>query len=156
MARRRSRRRNPRHAIQRWRDSRAALRMLGKLLKKQGFAPKLLVTTSCAPTPRRSGVSSLPFRISKGCGITIGRKTRIRQCGDASAKCSASSRLDPPSAFSACTLRFTTPSTCNATSSPDPHCGYSEQKLLHSGEVPSQQHDACRISAQTACSIELP
>ena len=30
--------------IQRRRDSRAALRLMRKLLKKQGFAPKLLVT----------------------------------------------------------------------------------------------------------------
>ena len=30
--------------VQRWRDSRAALRLMRKLLKKQGFAPKLLIT----------------------------------------------------------------------------------------------------------------
>jgi transposase-like protein len=30
--------------VQRRRDSRAALRLMRKLLKKQGFAPKLLVT----------------------------------------------------------------------------------------------------------------
>jgi putative transposase len=41
--------------VQRRRDSRAALRLMRKLLKKQGFAPKLLVTDSCAPMPRRSG-----------------------------------------------------------------------------------------------------
>jgi transposase-like protein len=40
--------------VQRRRDSRAALRLLRKLLKKQSFAPKLLVTTSCARMTRRS------------------------------------------------------------------------------------------------------
>src|SRR6267142_2189290 len=42
--------------VQRRRDSRAALRLMRKLLKKQGFAPKLLVTDklrSCAAAFRR-------------------------------------------------------------------------------------------------------
>ena len=42
--------------VQRRRNCRAALRLMHKLLKKQGFAPKLLVIDSCAPTPRRFGV----------------------------------------------------------------------------------------------------
>ena len=42
--------------VQRRRDGRAALRLMRKLLKKQGFVPKLLAPTSCAPTPPRSGV----------------------------------------------------------------------------------------------------
>jgi putative transposase len=41
--------------VQRRRDKRAALRLMRKLLKKQGFVPKLLVTDSCAPTARHSG-----------------------------------------------------------------------------------------------------
>src|ERR1700741_1415649 len=47
--------------------------------------------------------------MSKGFGKTIGRRIRIRQSDDASASCSGSSRLDPPSASSACTA----PSTCH-------------------------------------------
>jgi hypothetical protein len=47
--------------------------------------------------------------MSKGFGKTIGRRIRIRQSDDASASCSGSSQLDPPSASSACTVRFTTP-----------------------------------------------
>jgi transposase-like protein len=39
--------------VQRRRDTRAPLRLMRKLLKKQDFAPKLL---SCAPTPRHSGI----------------------------------------------------------------------------------------------------
>ena len=46
--------------VQRRRDSRAALRLMRKLLKKQGFALKLLVTDklrSCASAFRRLGLS---------------------------------------------------------------------------------------------------
>jgi hypothetical protein len=48
--------------VQRRRDSRAALRLMRKLLKKQGFAPKLLVTDklrSYASAFRRLGLSCL-------------------------------------------------------------------------------------------------
>ena len=38
---------------------------------------------------------------------TIGWRIRTRQSDNASASCSGSSRLDPPSASSACTVRFT-------------------------------------------------
>ena len=46
--------------VQRRRDSRAALRLMRKLLKKQGFAPKLLVTDklrSYASAFRRLGLT---------------------------------------------------------------------------------------------------
>jgi putative transposase len=38
------------------RDKRAALRLMRKLLRKQGFAPKLLITDSSAPTARPCGI----------------------------------------------------------------------------------------------------
>jgi len=84
--------------VQRRRDSRAALRLMRKLLKKQGFAPKLLITDklrSYAAAIRRLRLSC---RLSEGCEGTIALRTRIRRCDDASARCSASSRLDPPNA----------------------------------------------------------
>jgi len=40
--------------VQRRRDTRSALRLMRKLLKKQDFVPKLLVTDSCAPVRARS------------------------------------------------------------------------------------------------------
>src|SRR5580693_3770148 len=94
--------------------------------------------------------------MSRGCAKTIERRIRTKQSDDASASCSGSSHLDPPSASSACTPRFTTPSTFNATSSPDPPCGYSEPKLLLSGAMRSQPHDAWPDFALDACSTELP
>jgi transposase-like protein len=83
--------------VQRRHDSRAALRLLRELLKKQGFVPKLLVTDKL-----RSYAS--PFRRlrltrahEQGSGRTIAPRIRIRRCGDASAKCNASIQPDPPS-----------------------------------------------------------
>ena len=96
--------------VQRRRDSRSALRLMRKLLKKQGFAPKLLVTDklrSYAPAFRRL---RLTCPHEQGCEKIIAPKTRIRRCGGESARCSGSSRFAPPSGFSACTPPSTTPS----------------------------------------------
>jgi transposase-like protein len=41
--------------VQRRRDTRAALRLMRKLLKKQGFAPKLLVTDKLRSRPQNCG-----------------------------------------------------------------------------------------------------
>ena len=41
--------------VQPRRNSRAALRLMRKLLRKQGFAQIASHPISCAPTPRRSG-----------------------------------------------------------------------------------------------------
>ena len=41
--------------VQSRRDSRAALRLMRKLLRKQGFVPKLLVTDNLRSYARRSG-----------------------------------------------------------------------------------------------------
>ena len=43
--------------VQRRRDTQAALRLTRKLLKKQGFAPKLRLPTRWAPTARRFDIS---------------------------------------------------------------------------------------------------
>jgi transposase-like protein len=128
--------------VQRRRDTRSAFRLMRKLLKKQGFAPKLLVTDKLRSYACAFRRLRLTCRMSKGFGKTIGPRIRIRQSDDASASCSGSSQLDPPSGSSACTVRFTTPSTFNATSYLDPHCGSSAPKLLQSGKMRSPRHEA--------------
>jgi transposase-like protein len=64
--------------VQQRRDKRAALRLMRKLLKKQGFAPKVLVTDklrSYAAARRELGRRRA---MSRACVTTIGRKIRIR------------------------------------------------------------------------------
>jgi transposase-like protein len=85
--------------VQSRRDSRAALRLMRKLLKKQGFAPKLLVTDKL----RFYASAFLRLRLScphkQGFGAPIGRRIRTSLYGDESARCSDSNRLDLPSAL---------------------------------------------------------
>src|SRR5471032_481428 len=87
--------------VQRRRDKRAALRLMRKLLRKQGFVPKLLLPTSSAPTGRLSGNSACPVPMSRAYERTIAPKIPINPCADESARCNGSSRLALPSAFSA-------------------------------------------------------
>jgi transposase-like protein len=106
--------------VQRRRDSRAALRLMRKLLKKQGFAPKSLATEklrSYASAFRRLG---LGCSHEQGLRKNNGRRIRIRWCDGANASCGGSNRRDASSGLSACTPPFTTPSTSNDTPSPDP------------------------------------
>jgi hypothetical protein len=65
----------------------------------------------------------------------IARKIPIKSCGDESARCSGSSRLDPRSVFSTSFPPFTTPSTINDTSFLGPHFGSSEPKQPPAGKM---------------------
>ena len=75
------------------RDSRAALRLTRKLLKKQSFAPKLLVTDKLRSYAAAFRRLRLTCRHEQGL-----RKNNRAENSDASASCSGSSRRDPPSA----------------------------------------------------------
>src|ERR1700747_119920 len=91
--------------VQRRRDSRAALRLMRKLLKKQGFAPKLLVTDKLRSyasafrrlrltCPHEQGLrKNNPSRKLASAGTTARAQNAAIQVGS----------LRPPSGFSACT-----------------------------------------------------
>jgi transposase-like protein len=103
--------------LQRRRDKAAAVTFLRKLLKKQGFAPDVMVTDrlrSYGAARRRSG-----FRpaTSRACARTTGPKIRISPPGGGSARCSVSSHRDRPSAFLPFMPPFTTRSTFSVISS---------------------------------------
>ena len=142
--------------VQRRRDSRAALRLMRKLLKKHGFAPKLLVTDKL-----RSYTAA--FRRLR---LTCPHEQGLRKNNRAENSHQAVRRRERKqqrfkSARSA--QRFLSmhaavhnTSICNATSSPDPRCGSSDPKLPRGGKVLSQRHDARRVLALNACSFALP
>jgi len=89
--------------VQRRRGCRAALRLMRKLLKKQRFGPKLPVTDKLRSYSAAFRRLRLTRPHEQELRKTIGLKTLISRCDDASARCCASSRLDRPSAFSTCT-----------------------------------------------------
>ena len=87
--------------VQSRRDSRAALRLMRKLLRKQGFVPKLLVTDKLRSYGSAFRQLQLTCPHEQGSGKTIVPRIRISPYGDESARCSGSNRLDLPSASSA-------------------------------------------------------
>jgi len=127
-----------------------------KLLKKQGFAPKIVVTDKL-----RSYACSFQ-RLRLTCRHDQGlRKNNLAENSHGTVrrrerKLRVSSQLDLPGVFSACTVQFTIPSMFNAISSPDRRCGSSEPKRLQSGEMRSQPHDSWRAFAPDACSMQFP
>jgi transposase-like protein len=126
--------------VQRRRDKRAALRLMRKLLKKQGFTPKLLTTDKLGSYGSAFRHLRLACPHEQGLRKNNRAETPIKRCDDASARCNGSSQLDPPSASSVFMPPSTTHSTFNATSSPDRRCGPSEPKRRRSGKMPSQWH----------------
>jgi putative transposase len=103
--------------VQSRRDKRATVRLICKLLCKQGFAPKLAFTDKLRSYGAAFQAMRLTCRHAQGLRITTGPKIRTRSCDDESKKCSGSIRPDPHNDFSAPTLPSTIPSTCNAISS---------------------------------------
>ena len=130
--------------VQRRRDKRAALRLLRKLLRKQGFTPSMLVIDklgSYGAAFRALGLSC-PHR--QGLRANNRAENSHQTVRNASARCSGSNRPARPSDFSACMPPSTTPSISSGTSSPERPCRPSEPKQL-SGSRPSPT-DERRVS----------
>ena len=113
VARRRPRRRGPRHACS------ASARYAGGTPANAQAAQETGARTEAAGH-RQAGLLRLGFPETgptcpheRGLRKNNRAETPIKLCGDESARCSGSSRLDPPSAFSMSIPLYTTPSTIN-------------------------------------------
>jgi hypothetical protein len=122
---------------QRRRDKAAAVKLMRKLLKKQGFAPEVLVTQA-ALLPRPSRRSDCRLATTTACARTIGLRIRTSRRDGASARCSASNRPDQPSASCLFTPLSKTPSTSSVISPPAARSAPSEKKRSRRGEPPPQ------------------
>jgi transposase-like protein len=126
--------------VQRRRGCRAALRLMRKLLKKQGFGPKLLVTDKLRSYSAAFRRLRLTRPHEQELRKTIGLKTLISRCDDASARCSASSRL-VLNMHAACTIfQLSTPSRV-AVHAPDLPCRGGEP--LARGRLRQDEPAAC-------------
>ena len=83
--------------VQRRRDKAAAVKLMRNLLKKQGFAPEVLVTDKLRSYGAAKSEIGLSARHDH-CARTIGLRIRTSRHDGASARCSASNRPDQPSA----------------------------------------------------------
>jgi putative transposase len=83
--------------VQRRRDSRAALRLMRKVLKKQGFVPKLLVTDKLRSYASAFGRLRLTCQHEQALRKNNRAENSHQPTGDASASCNASSQPDRPS-----------------------------------------------------------
>jgi transposase-like protein len=75
---------------QRRRDKWAAIRLMRKLLRKQGFAPKQVTTDKLGSYGAAFRHLGLSCHHEQGLRKTIGTRIRIKWCVGASARCSAS------------------------------------------------------------------
>jgi putative transposase len=132
--------------VQRRRGTRAALRMMRKLLKKQGFMPKSLVTDKL-----RSYASAFR-RLRLTCPHEQGLRKNNRAenshqwCDDESARCGGSNRLDRPSSSSAYMPSSTIPSISSAILPRDRRLGSSEPKPPTTGKSQSRRHRQLGVS----------
>jgi transposase-like protein len=127
--------------VQRRRDTRAALRLMRKLLKKQGFVPKLLITDKL-----RSYASA--FRRLR---LTCPHEQGLRKNNRAENSHQAVRRRErkmqrfksarSASVFSACTPPSIIPSTFNAISSRARRCGSSAPRRQTNGGMRSRPRD---------------
>jgi putative transposase len=127
--------------VQRRRDKRAALRLLRKLLRKQGFAPKLLTTDKLGSY----GAAFRHLRLSgpHQQGLRANNRGELPSSGATKRAQNAEVQIgwfSPALSEHAC--RRPQHATFNAISSPGRPCGSSEPKRPRNGKTRSQQHEA--------------
>jgi len=105
--------------VQRRRDKRAALRLMRKLVRKQGFVPKLLTTDKLGSYGAAFRHLRLTCADEQGLRANNRAENSHQVVRRRERKMQRSSRLALPSASSTCTLPSTTHSIFNPTSSPD-------------------------------------
>src|SRR3984893_11054303 len=127
--------------VQRRRDKRAALRLMRKLLRKQGFAPKLIVTDKLRSYGAAFHDLHLTCRHEQGLRMNNRAENSHQIVRRRERKMQRSSQPDLPSTFSACTPPFTTISTFSGTPFPDRRCGSSEPKRQRNGRTPLQRRE---------------
>ena len=94
--------------VQRGRDKAAALKLMRKLLKKQGFAPTVIVTDKLRSYAAAFAELDLAACHEHGIRQNNRRRFRTSRSADASERCSGSSQQDQLSAFLPCMPLSTT------------------------------------------------
>ena len=119
--------------VQRRRDTKAAVKLMRKLLRKQGFAPEMLVTDKLRSYGAAKTQLACRLATSKACGRTTGPRIRICRCDDASGRCSVLNR--PGQRNASCPFKppSTIRSVFNAILFPATRCASSEEKRCRTG-----------------------
>ena len=120
---------------QRRRDKAAAVKLMRKLLKKQGFAPDVLVTDKLRSYGAAKSEIGLSARHDQGLRANNRAEIRTSRHDGASARCSVSNRPDQLNASCPFTPSSKTLSTSSATSHPAARSASSEKKLSRRGEL---------------------
>ena len=114
--------------VQLRRDKAAAVKLMRKLLKKQGFAPDVLVTDKLRSYGAAKSEMGLSARHEQGLRRNNRAEIRINQLDDASERCSVSNRPDQPNNSCLFTPPSKTRSTSSAISHPAARSASSEMK----------------------------
>jgi transposase-like protein len=121
--------------VQRRRDKAAAVKLMRKLLKKEGFAPDVLVTDKLRSYGAVKSETDCRLATIRAYAQTIGLRIRTSRHDGASARCSVSNRPDQLNASCPFTPPSKTLSTSSAISHPAARSASSEKKLSGRGEL---------------------
>jgi putative transposase len=122
--------------VQPRRDKAAAVKLMRKLLKKQGFAPDVMVTDKLRSYSAAKAEMGLSTRHEQGLRKNNRAGIRISRRHGVSARCSASNLPDQPSASCPFTPLSKTPSTSSAISPPAARSAPPEKRRSRLGVPP--------------------